>query len=370
MPTTALVVPFHNEVDRLSTVIGALRNQASHDVEIVFVDNGSSDGSVDLVQGLTEVTSGTWHRITEERVGKFHAIRSATEFCERALAASVVGFLDADSYPADDGWLRTSSLIAAESGHHLGFIHSPCEYTEHEAWPRFRAACGACHDVVEDLSRRFGWFANAAGGFFSVRLLRRYFDMAEPATEIGLRMSLLGLWLGLEARHNGGTVRTSARRIVRDPASFKQWCTYSRKFYLDKDLNREEKTDPGEGSPVPDLTAAQLQLFFQRQAVKMSSRTLVPMAWLGSRGATEPGELLTVIGLSGPDASEHEPVRPGIDAGALTTTRFESLLRQIERSALCRRVSEAIEQRLHAAYASRTSSSSRGSVIERRPRRA
>ena len=359
MRKTALVVPFHNEVDRLSSVIRALRNQASHEVEIVFVDNGSTDGSVDLVRELEEVASRTWHCFTEERVGKFHAMRSATESCVRELDASVVGFLDADSYPTDDRWLCEASLIADQAGHRLGFIHSPCEYSEHEAWPRFQAACETCHAVVEDVSRRFGWFANAAGGFFSVRLLQRYFGIAEPATEIGLRLSLFGLWLGLEGHHNAGTVRTSARRIVRDPVSFKRWCTYSREFYLEKDLNREQKIDLSKGSPVSDLTPAQLQLFFRRQAVKMSCRTLVPIALLGSRGAAEAGEhVLAAIGLSGLDPSGGDLADLDIVAATLTTSRFEALLQQIERSTFGRRVSEAVEQRLHTAYESRIRSSS------------
>jgi hypothetical protein len=323
-------------------------------VEIVFVDNRSTDGSVDLVRELEEVASRRWHYFMEERVGKFHAMRSATEFCVRELDASVVGFLDADSYPTDDRWLREASRIADQAGHRLGFIHSPCEYSEHDAWPHFRAACGACHAVVEDVSRRFGWFANAAAGFFSVHLLQRYFGIAEPATEIGLRISLFGLWLGLEGHHNGTTVLTSARRIVGDPVSFERWCTYSREFYLDKDLNRERKIDLAKGSPVPDLTPAELQLFFRRQAVKMSCRTLVPMALLGSRGDAEPGEhALSAIGLSGLDPGEDELADLSIAAETLTTSRFESFLQQIGRSASCRRVAEAVEQWLHAAYNSR-----------------
>jgi hypothetical protein len=354
MPRTALVVPFHNELDRLSSVIRALRNQASHEVKIVFVDNRSTDGSAELVRELEEVTSRRWHCLTEDRVGKYHAMRSATESCVRELDASVVGFLDADSYPTDDRWLCEASLIADEAGHRLGFIHSSCEYNEHDAWPNFHAACGTCHAVVEDFSRRFGWFANAAGGFFSVRLLQRYFGVAEPATEIGLRMSLFGLWLGLEGHHNGGTVRTSARRIVRDPVSFKRWCTYSREFYLDKDLNRKQKIDLSKTRPVPDLTPAQLQLFFRRQAVKMSCRTLVPMALLGSRGAAEPGEhALGALGLAGLDPSEGGLANLSIAAETLTTSRFEAFLQRIERSALCRRVAEAVEQRLNAAFESR-----------------
>ncbi len=360
MPTTALVVPFHNEMARLPSVIQALRNQDSHEVEIVFVDNWSTDGSADLVRELAEVASGKWHCLTVERVGKFHAMRGATELCVRQLEVSVVGFLDADSYPTDHRWLSEASRIGDQAGQHLGFIHSPCEYSEHEAWPRFHAACKACDSVVEDLARRFGWFANAAGGFFSVRLLQRYFGMAEPTTEIGLRMSLFGLWLGLKGYHHDGTVGTSARRIVRDPKSFEQWCTYSREFYLDKDLNREQKIDLSQRSPVLDMTPEQLELFFERQAVKMSSRTLVPMALLGSCGVAGPGEHpLAAIGLPGPDPSEGELASLYIGAETLTTQRFESLLHQIERSAFCRRVSKAVERLLHAAYESSASSSAR-----------
>lgn len=351
MSTTALVVPFHNEVNRLPHVIRALRRQASHDVEIVFVDNGSTDRSLNLVRAVEEVDSGTWHCFTEEQVGKFPVMRSATKFCVLELDASVVGFLDADSYPADERWLRRASRIAGRAGPRLGFIHSPCGYSENEAWPRFRAACEACHAVVADLSRGFGWFANAAGGFFSVDLLQRFFGIAEPATEIGLRMSLFGLWLGLEGYHNGGAVRTSARRIVRDPTSFKKWCTYSREFYLDKDLNREGKIDLSKRISVPDLTAAQLHLFFQRQASKMACRTVVPMVLLGWRGDAEATQqALAANGLSRFDPADGALARLCVDAETLATSRFEILLQQIERSAFCRRISDDIERRLHEAY--------------------
>jgi len=362
MPIVALVVPFHNELDRLPSVIRALRNQASHEAKIVFIDNGSTDGSAGVLRKLDEVSSGQWHCFTEKRVGKFHAMRSATERCVGELDASVVGFLDADSHPTNDRWLSEAIHIGNQEGDRLGFIHSPCEYSEHEAWRRFYGACGAYHSVVEDISRRFGWFANAAGGFFSTRLAQRYFDIAEPTTEIGLRMSLCGLWWGLAGHYNdGGAVRTSARRIVRDPVSFWRWCAYSREFYLDKDLNTEQKIDLSDRRPVPDLTPAQLEFFFQRQAMKMSSRTLVPMAMLGSRGAGEPGtHTLAPIGLPDLDPDEDELRKLSIAAETFTTSRFETFLQQIERSAFCRRVAKAVEGRLRAAYEAMTGVAARG----------
>ncbi len=106
------------------------------------------------------------------------------------------------------------------------------------------------------------------------------------------------------------------------------------------------------------MTPEQLKLFFQRQAVKMSSRTLVPIALLGSCGVAGPGEhLLAAIGLPGPDPSEGEWANLHIGPETLTTQRFESLLHQIERSGFCRRVSKAVERLLYAAYKSSASSS-------------
>jgi glycosyltransferase involved in cell wall biosynthesis len=349
MSSVALVVPFHNEIDRLPLVVRALRRQAPHAVEIVFLDNASDDESLRFVRGLEEVEARKWHCFTEKRVGKFHAMRSATERCEQQLGASILGFLDADSYPANGEWLYQAGRIGVELPDRLGFIPSPCTYYEHEAWPRFSTACAAYHDVISDLSMNVGWFANAAGGFFSLRLLKRYFEIAEPTSEIGLRASLLGLWLGLEGRHNPGTVKTSARRIVRDAVSFTRWYTYSRDFYLCKDINRTRKIDLRHRSPVPDLTPAQVKTFFRRQAVKMSSRILIPMALLVHR-SERTQSVSSAIGLQGRCFTEARSESLGISPGMLVTPRFEQLMHRIEHSALCRRTADAVEQLLLDAY--------------------
>lgn len=349
MSSIALVVPVHNEIDRLPSVVGSLRRQAAHDVEIVFLDNRSDDGSLPFLLGLEEIEAGKWHCFTEDRVGKFHAMRTATRRCEERLGATIVGFLDADSFPANPEWLRQAVRIGAECSDRLGFMHSPCKYYDHEAWPRFRTACTACHDVIADLSARVGWFANAAGGFFSVRLLKRYFEIAEPTAEIGLRVSLLGLSYGMISRHNPGTVRTSARRIVLDARTFTRWCTYSRDFYLCKDINRATKKDLRQRSPIPDLTPTQLRSFFRRQAVKMASRTLVPMELLARRN--EPASsVCSAIGLQELSIPEDRLQGLCITAEALVTTRFEQLLHDIEHTTRCRHIAETLERRLRDAY--------------------
>ena len=116
MRTTALVVPFHNEVDRLSSVIRALRNQASHEVEIVFVDNGSTDGSVDLVRELEEVaSSGVFEAISEQEV--LEMVRTSGVLDEvrlRARAHADRAVKRSDAFPPGperDALVRASELL-------------------------------------------------------------------------------------------------------------------------------------------------------------------------------------------------------------------------------------------------------------------
>ena len=84
------------------------------------------------------------------------------------------------------------------------------------------------------------------------------------------------------------------------------------------------------------------------------------MAMLGNCGVAKTGEhTLATIGLPGPNPTEDELTKLSIAAETLVTSRFETFLQQIERSAFCRRVAKAVEGRLRAAYEARTGSSTR-----------
>ena len=136
-PDLALVVPFHNEERFLPRLIESMRVQSVQNVPIVFIDNGSSDRSVALIRGCEEVRTGKWTLIEEKIVGKVHAVKTATAFCAHEFGVGNVGFLDADSYPDDPGWVRTSVEIINSARGSLGYIYSPIDYFGFDALPVF-----------------------------------------------------------------------------------------------------------------------------------------------------------------------------------------------------------------------------------------
>lgn len=54
MPTVSVIVPTHNRADLLAEALGSVLGQTYQDFEIIVVDNGSTDGTPDVVAGLAD----------------------------------------------------------------------------------------------------------------------------------------------------------------------------------------------------------------------------------------------------------------------------------------------------------------------------
>jgi glycosyltransferase involved in cell wall biosynthesis len=95
-PALALVVPCYNEADRLDVDAFLHFVTTHHDVQLVMVDDGSVDGTPDVIERLRAAAPAavTAIRLSSNR-GKGEAVRAGVV---AALAGrpAVVGFLDAD----------------------------------------------------------------------------------------------------------------------------------------------------------------------------------------------------------------------------------------------------------------------------------
>jgi glycosyltransferase involved in cell wall biosynthesis len=88
MPRVTAVIPSHNGAAFIRATIDSVLNQTYRDLEVVVADDGSSDGSPDLVAAY-----GPPVRLIPVGYGNMHATRNA------AIAASdseLIGFLDHD----------------------------------------------------------------------------------------------------------------------------------------------------------------------------------------------------------------------------------------------------------------------------------
>jgi glycosyltransferase involved in cell wall biosynthesis len=85
------VVPAYNEVDTLSSLINAVRNCGVPDLQIIVVNDASSDGTADLLRGPlgSEIDTIVHHKVNR---GKGAALKTGI----RAAEGSYVIFQDAD----------------------------------------------------------------------------------------------------------------------------------------------------------------------------------------------------------------------------------------------------------------------------------
>ena len=98
LPTVSVVVRALNEAEHLPRLLDGFAHQTMQPDEIVLVDSGSTDGTVEIAEraGLT---------ISHIRPGDFTFGRALNQGCEAAKGEILV-FVSAHVYPSDTRWLE------------------------------------------------------------------------------------------------------------------------------------------------------------------------------------------------------------------------------------------------------------------------
>ena len=96
--TLAVVVPVFNEAAGIGPTLDALESQTDSDFDVFFVDNGSTDGSADVI---AERGNPRWHIITETQKGTGAAADTGMR-AAIAAGATLLARTDADCLPRAD----------------------------------------------------------------------------------------------------------------------------------------------------------------------------------------------------------------------------------------------------------------------------
>jgi glycosyltransferase involved in cell wall biosynthesis len=143
MPLVTVIVPFFNEARFIRETVESVLAQQQQPVELLLVDDGSSDESTAIARGYAERFLGRVRSL--EHPGHANRGRSATR--NRGLAEArgeLVTFLD-----ADDVWLpgKLEAQVAILDGHpEAGFVCGPTEW-----WWSWAGEGAAEADRVQDL---------------------------------------------------------------------------------------------------------------------------------------------------------------------------------------------------------------------------
>ena len=118
MAEVSVIVPVYNAEEFLARSVGSIQQQIWGDLEIVLVDDGSSDGSLALCQRMAEEDFRI--KVIHRENGGAAAARNAGV---RAATSDLICFVDADDYIEPDmtKWLLIAYRNAVASGaHHEG----------------------------------------------------------------------------------------------------------------------------------------------------------------------------------------------------------------------------------------------------------
>ena len=80
-PTLSVVIPAYNEVETISEIIRRV-DETPIDLQIVIVDDGSSDGTAETISKIAESNTACTALFHSRNMGKGRAIRTALEQCE------------------------------------------------------------------------------------------------------------------------------------------------------------------------------------------------------------------------------------------------------------------------------------------------
>jgi glycosyltransferase involved in cell wall biosynthesis len=91
-PLVSIIIPLFNKLDWIPQTINSVVNQTYKNWECIIIDDGSTDGSFELVTSLTENYPGNWRIVRQSNSGQSVARNRGIEIS----SGKYVALLDAD----------------------------------------------------------------------------------------------------------------------------------------------------------------------------------------------------------------------------------------------------------------------------------
>ncbi len=111
LPLISVVMPCYDARPYLAESIGSVLGQSYSNVELIVVDDGSTDGSIDEANRLAAVSAGRVKLYRQSRMGPF----SARNLALRHATGELIAFLDADDFWRQDFLERMYAALAGSA---------------------------------------------------------------------------------------------------------------------------------------------------------------------------------------------------------------------------------------------------------------
>lgn len=109
MPKVSIVVPMYNASAKITRCVDSLRNQSFSDIEVILIDDGSTDDGIYLCQNMAEIDSRI-HVYHQENAGVSAARNTGIE----KATGDWLMFVDADDWVEPDAVHQMVQLVESE----------------------------------------------------------------------------------------------------------------------------------------------------------------------------------------------------------------------------------------------------------------
>lgn len=147
-PLISVIVPVYNAAKTLEVTIGGLINQTYKNLEIILVDDGSTDNSLKVCRSLAD--SDNRIKVIPQKNGGVSAARNAGL---KYASGEYIGFCDADDFPCPTMFERLLGILNDTScdAVHMDFI------TQYEDKKNFGAPCVSGEVSIKSSDKSVKW---------------------------------------------------------------------------------------------------------------------------------------------------------------------------------------------------------------------
>lgn len=109
-PMISVIIPMHNAQDYIEKCIRSLQSQTYSNIEIIIIDDGSTDKSCERVMDLAEYDPRIIYKHTEN-----HGVFAARNTGLDMVKGEYIAFIDSDDF-VKENWLEAMYEMLASGG--------------------------------------------------------------------------------------------------------------------------------------------------------------------------------------------------------------------------------------------------------------
>jgi len=278
----ALIIPALNEEKTLPRCLGSIENQKDKNIKLILVNNGSTDKTKEILKGFSISSSIETIILSEPKIGKSQALKTAVKFVIKDPTIDIVAFSDADTYFSPQWSVDVQKLFSANKKISYAYATEFFMNNYFQNLPNFKTLLDKYTKLLDFTNKFYGGYMVLNNCFVRKACLLESIEFEDWSKSIDTLLTIKLVAKGYLGGYCKAQVVTSPRRIL-DNGNLDKWCS-------DQDIRQFVKINeyvtwkPVRKIPsFPcDITNKQMMLGYIKRSKRLIRRLIILNAFLSS----------------------------------------------------------------------------------------